>query len=249
MLKLTEAADLEKAGRSLGSFFAGQAAEIQKSYDFHKALGLHHDGLKAHHDHMHKAHTDRGAEHQAHAAGLDNADVHKAHFQKAAVHHTTVAEHHKAAAGHHEAMAAAHHAHADAMKAQLDAMKALSGDFGQTVKADGSAAGGTIDVAALAKGVGTLDERVNKLSEALLMKAFEALNTNPVIGEKIQEIVLGQVEKAVGGKLVPTEVRRVAMEFPGGGITAIPRTGAAPVPKPNVPLQFEKMFQIEEAEG
>jgi hypothetical protein len=250
MYKLSEANDLEKAGRSIGTFFAAQAAEIQKSFTFHKALAMHHDGLKARHDHLHKGHTDRAAEHKAHADGLDDGDAHKAHFHKAVLHHTSAAEHHKEAAVHHDAIAKAHHDHADSLKTQIDSLKTLSGDWGATVKADGAA--GTVDVAALAKGAGTLDERVSKLGEALLLKAFDALNTDPKIGEKIQEIVLSQVEKAVGGKLVPDNVRRFAPDIPGlpnqNVLTAIPRTGAAPLAKPNVPMQFEKMFAIDEGE-
>jgi len=248
MYKLTEAADLEKAGRSLGAFFAAQTAEIQKTYDFHKAVALHHDGLKAHHDAMHKAHADHGAAHKAHADGLDAGDAHKAFHLGAASSHAGMADCHKAAAGHHDAIGAAHHAHADALKAQLDSLKALSGDFGG-IKADGATAATPIDITALAKGEGSLDARVAKLSEALVAKAFEALNTNPAIGEKIQEIVLSQVEKAVGSKLVPTDVHRVAPDRPGLAGTLIPRFGAAPITKVNVPIQFEKMFSVDELQG
>jgi hypothetical protein len=249
MFKLTNPEDLEKAGRTIGTFFAAQAAEMQKSFTFHKALAMHHDGLHKRHTSLHKGHTDRAAEHKAHADGLDAGDPHKAHFLKAVLHHSSAAEHHLAAAEHHGEMAKAHHEHADGMKAQMDSMKALSADWGAAVKAD--TPGAPLDVAALAKGEGSLDARVAKLSEALVAKAFEALNTNPTIGEKIQEIVLAQIEKTVGGKLVPDNVHKVVPDIPGlpgsgpNVLTAVPRTGAAPIAKANVPLQFEKMFKVD----
>ena len=62
MFKLTEAADLEKASHSLGGYFAKHAEELQKTYEFHKAMSGVHEAMS-------KAHAGHAAETQAHHDG------------------------------------------------------------------------------------------------------------------------------------------------------------------------------------
>jgi hypothetical protein len=51
--------ELEKANRVLGSIFAGQIAELEKSHSFHKGLAEHHAAIAGHHDGLAKTHADR----------------------------------------------------------------------------------------------------------------------------------------------------------------------------------------------
>lgn len=234
MLKLTEAADLEKAGRSLGSYFAKQAEELQKSHAFHAAVSAHHGAMAS-------AHKVYAASNKAAGDGLSNDHELKHHFSAAHTHHTEMS-------AHHEAVAKAFHAHAEATKAELDTIKTLAADWGSAAKADGTPAptnGIPLDVAALAKGGSDLDTRIKAVSDAMMIKALEALDQDPMIAQRIQGIVLSQVEKAVGGKLVPSSISAVTPDNPR--FRAVPRGGQQPVPEqPNVPLEFQKLVAIDE---
>ncbi|MCU1317254.1 MAG: hypothetical protein JWN63_2576 [Candidatus Acidoferrum typicum] len=58
MFKLTEAADIEKAGRSIGNFFAKRLVELEDDHAFHDALAAHHQGIaQAHATHAAKLKT------------------------------------------------------------------------------------------------------------------------------------------------------------------------------------------------
>lgn len=49
-----------------------------------------------------------------------------------------------------------------------------------------------------------------------------------------------------GNELQPSPVSRVTPDIPN--LRAVPRIGAAPIPKPNVPQEFEKVFSVEAEE-
>lgn len=227
MFKLSEAADLEKAGHSIGSFFAKRAEELEKNYTFHKAMGQHHDSMS-------KAHTAHAADTQAHHDGLDNAHDMKAHLAKTAAHHVAMA-------AHHDAVAKAHHAHADTMKADVDAMKILASDWGgPAVKAangtalstTGDGSGGNMNVAAM----------LQQTSEALMKKTLDSFNTDPEVAETIRQYALKQINSVLGDKLVPDNIRGITPNFPH----PVPRAGQRPIEKPEVPLEFEKLVSIED---
>lgn len=229
MLKLTEAGDLEKASRSIGNFFAKRVQELEKSHGLHAALAAHHDAMKS-------EHTTQAAHYKATHDGMANDHELKHHFSKGHTHHTAMA-------AHHEAVSKAHAAHAESVKAEVDAMKTMAAEWGgtATTKTDG---GTPIDVRALAGGTGNLDDRIKAVSDAMMVKALEALDKDPSIAERIQNIVLGQVEKAVGGKLVPTEVSAVTSDNPRH--RAVLRPGQQPiVEKAVVPMEFEKLVDVE----
>ena len=55
MFKLMDADDLEKAGRSIGNFFAMQAQQLEDDYAVHDALAAHHQAIaQAHATHAAK---------------------------------------------------------------------------------------------------------------------------------------------------------------------------------------------------
>jgi hypothetical protein len=231
MWELTKAEDLAKAGRSMGSFFAKRAEELEKSHGFHKAVAAHHEGLA-------KEHHATAATHQAAHDALDNDHELKNCIGKAAGHHTAMA-------GHHESIAKAHHAHADAMKADLDAMKALASDWGgPTVKAaTGTPAsepgtGGSLNVATM----------LQTTSELLMKKTLDSFENDPEVAERIRKFALGQITSALGDKLVPDNVRGVITNFPN--VTLVPRAGAprAGEKTADVPLELEKVLSMGENE-
>lgn len=232
MFKLSEAADLEKAGRSLGSYFAKQAEELQKTHAFHAAAAAHHDAMKA-------AHTEHAAHHKATHDGLPDDHELKAHFAKGHTHHTSMA-------AHHEALAKAHAAHAETLKTEIDTMKALSADWGG-IAAKTAAAGDPPD---LSKTTG-IGEKFQVVTDTLVTKALEQISTSPAVAEVLERYALEHIQKLlgdkIGDKLVPTNVSALAPNRPG--LTMVPRGGQPAVPeKPNVPLEFEKLVRVDEDE-
>jgi hypothetical protein len=229
MLKLTEAADLEKAGHSLGSFFAKQAADLEKNFAFHKAVAVHHHAMAA-------AHTTHAAETKATHAGLPDDHELKSHLGK-------VAAHHEAMAIHHTAVAKAHEDHAETMKGDVDAMKVLASDWGgPTVKAaNGTPLSVPTGDGAPATGIAAM---FNQTSEALLKKTLESFDTDPQVADFVRSFALKQISTALGDKIVPDNVRGVITNFPV--VTAVPRAGQREIPKNDVPLEFEKMLSLDD---
>src|SRR5256885_9472786 len=166
-MKLTEAADLEKAGTSLAGYFAKRLDEITKTHAHHAALAAHSDAMAG-------AHKEYAAHHKATHDGLANDHELKGHFAKGHTHHTQMA-------AHHEAIAKAHGAHAETLKAEIDTLKTLTAEWGGTAKA---ATPGTAAIE-LVKTTGSLEERVKAMSDMLLSKALESINNSPVIAQKL----------------------------------------------------------------
>ncbi len=226
MFKLTEAGDLEKAGRSIGNFFTKQAQELEKSHGFHAAASAHHDAMKA-------THSEHAAHYKATHDGMANDHDMKAHMAKGHTHHTQMA-------AHHEALAKAHAAHAETLKAEIDAMKAMAAEWG----------GGTVGVVKGADGTalvvpsGGIEAMIHETTQHLTKKALESFDTDPAVQEKIREMVLKGISATLGDKIIPTAVSAVTPNRPG--ITAVPRAGApAPAEKIPVPMEFEKLADIE----
>lgn len=232
MFKLTDAADLEKAGKEIGAFFAKQAVDFEKSHSFHKAMASHHEAL-------HKAHTAHAASCADCAKAMDNSHELKGHLTKSAGDHEQMAACNKA-------MADEHAGHADHFKTQIDTMKALASQFGVGAAAKAAGAAGTT-VAELTKGEG-LDARLNNVTELLMTKAVESLNTNPAVGEAIEKIVLAQIEARIGGKLMPTQVSGVAPQNnePIPLLRAVGRSGAPTIEDKTATLEFSKVFGDDE---
>lgn len=232
MLKLTEAADLEKGGKAIGDYFAKQAAEFEKSHSFHKSMSSHHESL-------HKAHSAHAADCADCSKAMENDHELKGHMTKAAGAHEQMAACNKA-------MADEHAGHADHFKTQIDAMKALANQFGggTTAAANKTTAAGT-SVEDLAKGEG-LDARLSAVTELMMTKAVESLNTNPTVGEAIERIVLDQIEKRIGGKLQPTQISSIAPPAGDGKpqplIRSVGRPGQPTIEEKTSNLEFSKVF-------
>lgn len=231
MFELAKADDLIKAGRSMGSYFAKRAEELEKSHNFHKAVAAHHEGLS-------KEHHAAAATHQAAHDALDNSHELKNCMGKAAGHHTAMA-------GQHAAIAKAHSDHADTMKSEIDAMKVLASDWGgSAVKAANgtplseSGTGGSMNVAGM----------LQTTSELLMKKTLDSFENDPEVAERIRKFALGQITSALGDKIVPDNVRGVITTFPN--LTAVARAGAPnPADKmPEVPLEFAKLVSVEDDE-
>lgn len=230
MFKLTDAADLEKAGRSIGGFFTTEAADLEKNYAFHKAMANHHTNMAAHHDGLAKAH------HDIHAS-LGNDHEHKAFHAKAAGHHADLHKEHTAAA-------TTHSGHAETMKVKVDTMKALASEWGGVAVLAAKAAG---DAPAAGSGSGggmkSVNDMLTETSQALMAKTLASFETDPVVQETIRNLCLKQVGAVLGGTMVPDRVSGVITHFPG--ITPIPRVGAPERPaRPNVSLEFEKLVAV-----
>jgi hypothetical protein len=227
MFKLTDAADLEKAGKSIGNYFAKQAAELEKSHSLHKALAAHHEACKATHE------GTAAACKAAHEAAGDGSEV-KDHFHKSHLHHTAMA-------GHHDGFAKTHHAHAESLKAEIDALKAVAAEWGATIKADGTGAA----VVSFSKN-GSIEEKFTSVTDALVTKALEQISASPKVAELLEGAALEHVSKLINGKLgdklMPTPVSAVA---PPNTAKAVPRNGQpAAGEKANVPLEFEKLVAL-----
>src|SRR6201986_900844 len=140
VLKLTDAADLEKAGNALGAYFAKMALDFEKSHSFHKAAASHHESL-------HKAHAAHAADCTECAKAMDNDHEMKGHMTKTAGSHEQMAACQKA-------LADEHNGHADHFKTQIDTIKVLASQLGgsaPTHKA-AAAAGSGPSIADLTKG-------------------------------------------------------------------------------------------------
>ena len=162
-----------------------------------KAAGAHHESLHAHHTTMAAA---MKAKHDAMAD--DHED--KAFVGKLHEHHTQKAAIHKA-----------HSDHCMSMSKEYEAAKAEEPTTIKAVTTPVSAAGNDTG-----EGVAAL---INKTTDSLVAKALEALNSDPKVAEKIQEIVLQRVNAALGDKIVPDNVRGVVPTNPN--LKLIPRPG------------------------
>jgi hypothetical protein len=250
MFKLTETADLEKAGRSIANFIASQVADLEKSrenleknYTFHKAAAAHHEGLA-------KAHADAAATHKAAHDGLDDGDMHKTAHAALAIHHQTMSTHHDGLAKLHAAHADTMKAAADSVKADVDNKKAFAAEWGATVATQVTkAANGT----AIVVPAGGMEEKFQSVTEALVAKALESIAQSPKIHEMMENFALDHVNKLLGSKisdkLIPDQVRSIIppSEAYGSALTAVPRTGqpAMNTEKVEVPLEFEHLVKVE----
>ena len=230
MFKLTEAADLEKAGTSLGNYFHKQLEELAKTHAHHAALAAHHDAMKA-------AHTEYAAHHKATHDGMADDHDMKAHMAKGHTHHTSMA-------AHHEALSKAHASHAETLKAQIDNMKSVAADWGATAKADGT----LLTAADLSKAT-TVDAKFQIVTDNLVTKALETIATSPRVAEMLEGLALDHVNKLIGQKIGETVVPSKTLAInpnPGAGLTAVPRTGAAVAANVSkVPLEFQKFVTVE----
>lgn len=248
MFKLDNPADLEKAARSIGSFFFKQAEDLEKTFAFHKAMASHHEAMKAAHNVMHSAT-------KAHADGLAADSEHKGHFHKAAAHHQEMA-------GHHGNAADTCSGEAEKCKTQIDAMKTMASDWGVTKSespisrlARAAGASGTVPVVVpptTPTGNIMLD-MVNESAAALMAKTLSMMDTDPDCQDAMRQHVMKLLSEAVGNTVVPT-VSAVAPPRPG--VTVIPRNGQPPVTpaapvvidKSKTPAQFKKMFATDDEE-
>jgi hypothetical protein len=226
MFKLTEAADLEKAARSLGAYFSKQVEEVEKSHSFHKAMASHHEGL-------HKAHSAHAAHNKSVHDGMADSHELKHHFGKAAEHETTVANH-------HEECAKACNAQAEAMKAELDTLKTMAASWGG---APAAKAGKTLDLSGLEKKESTgnpIADMVQETTQALTKKTLESMDTDPEVQEYLRATIMKMVGDAIGDQIAGPAVSKVAPTNPA--LRTVPRPGsaAAAEKKPEVPLEFAK---------
>jgi len=231
MYKLTEPTELEKAGRSLASFFAKRVDDLEKNHAFHKAMSGHHAAAA-------ESHTNQATASKAVHDSLGDDHEMKAHLGKVHGHHTAMAVH-------HTAMSQSHASHAETMKAELAAMKALSAEWGGTAKAAGAAVGTEAHAAAASEPGTGVAAMITETTTLLTKKALESLDNDPVVQEKIREMVLKGVSAALGDKIVPDNVHGVISVWPAA--TIVPRAGAPTSPqKPNVPLEFEHLVKVED---
>jgi hypothetical protein len=230
MFKLTDAADLEKAGSSLANYFVKQIDELSKSFAHQSALAGHHAAMKA-------SHAEQADCMKAHHEGVADEDVHKGIFAKSHAHHAKMASH-------HEECAKTHGAYAESLKSQMDHMKAIASDWGATVKADGST---TMTPTDLTK-AGTVEQKFQVVTDALVTKALETITTSPKVAELLEGAALEHINKLIGekigAKLMPTPVTAINPN-PAAGLTAVPRSGAKTVEPSKVPLEFQKLVAVE----
>lgn len=232
MYKLTDPVELEKAGHSLASFFAKRAADLEKTHAHHAALGVHHDAMS-------KAHATYATQTKAVHAGLSDDHELKAHLaQKVA--------HHEAMSIHHGEIAKAHAAHAETMKTELDSMKSMSAEWGGTAKAAGAGGGAAAIVAVPGEPGSGIAGMITETTTLLTKKALESLDSDPVVQDKIREMVLKGVAAALGDKIVPDNIRGVITEWPGATIQPVPRHGQPTAKTAPVAVEFEHLVKIDD---
>ena len=238
MFKLTDAADLEKAGRSIGAFFAKRVQDLEKTHALHAAVAAHHDAMKA-------QHTTTAAQYKAHHDGLPNEDVHKAHFAHGHTHHTAMA-------AHHEAIAKAHADHAATLKTEVDAMKSMAAEWNGDAKPGAASSLFARSAAASGTPLSTpsgnpFEDMVKETTAQLAKKTLETFDNDDEVKQFMRETIMKMVGEAIGNTIVPTGVSAVTPNRPG--ISAVPRGGQpTPAAKPNVPDQFQKLVAIDDEE-
>lgn len=238
MFNLTVATDLEKAGHSIGGYFAREAEALGKSVTSHEEQATHHSGLA----NLHKAHA---ADHQAAHDALDNAHELKAHMAKGAAFHTSASEK-------HDSLHKVHSAEAEKCKASINSLKALASEWGATpggpvsslfTRAAGSGAAPTP-----APTGNVINDMVQETTVNLAKKSMELMDNDPEVKQYMRETIMKMIGETIGNTVVPTHVSGVAPAAPG--ITAVPRAGApAALPVANVPLEFQKVFAIDDDGG
>ena len=206
---------IEKTIEGLAKAASGLSQHFKKAAVHHKSVSETHTALAE----AHKAHGEFcKAKHEA----MDDGDVHKTYFGKCAALHA-------AKAAHHLTKSALHKAHAE----HLDG---LADSFGAEPEAVKVAAVKAADNDG--KGV---EELIQKTTDSLVTKALEALNNDPKVAERIQEIVLNRVNAALGDKMVPDHVRGVISDRPG--IRLVPRPGDAPISTEGVDAKLQKFVE------
>ncbi len=236
MFKLTEVTELEKAGRSLGGYFTKEVSELEKSVTSHEEQAMHHEAIA-------KAHTGRAADHQAMHEAMGNEHEMKAHMAKGAAFHTSMAEH-------HTALHKVHAAEAEKCKVAINSLKVLAGDWGGATP---GAATSLFSRSAAAAGASLtspsgnpFEDMVKETTAQLAKKTLETFDTDSEVKQFMRETIMKMVGEAIGNTIVPTNVSAVVPTAPD--ITAVPRHGqpSAVAVKPNVPLEFEKLFTVDE---
>lgn len=243
MLKLTESGDLEKAGKILGSNFAKQAEDLSKSMSHHETLKTLHGSASVTHDELKKIHGEHAELHKAAHDALDDGHPLKAHEHLKSELHKRHGEKHEELSKLHKAISEEHGRHAEHFKAQVDSLKAVAAEFGAAIpvtKAAGAAAAGAAPDSE-ATGVAAL---IQKTTEQLTVKALKTLDEDPVVQDKIREMVLKGVSEALGREPGPMPGPAAAV-YPEG-VRPVPRAGQQAIAGPTVDPEFEKLIKLDD---
>lgn len=228
-----------------------QSETLAKAGSYHKAKADLHKAAADHH-------TSHAAFHKGKADAMDDGHEMKSAMVKAHEHHTAKAAHHAELHKLHKGMAE----DCDNMKSMWDTLSTAATDpsapapVNKTTGADPAnpapaPAAGAPAPAPATNGNGNGDgvaAMINKTTDSLVTKALEALNNDPKVAERIQEIVLGRVNEALGKKVVPDNVHGVLPSVPqayGSALTPdqiVPRNGAQPIAKTAVPPEFAHLL-------
>jgi hypothetical protein len=238
MFKLTDPNDLEKAGRSMASFLAKQAEQLEKDIAYFTSEAEQSEAMS-------KAFA---------ALAKDNKDAHDAKDNdddsKAA--HGKAAESFKALSASLEARAKSERARAEVAKADLDSLKGVVAEWGGTTAAitHKAAAGANAVAAAAGAPVSNIEQMLDETKMALVQKAREMMNNDPDTLNFIKAAIVQEVQRALGNDIRPDSVKSVIPAAPaayGSGLTAVTRPGQPPMQtKPNVSLQFEHLIKVDD---
>src|SRR5580765_3839950 len=227
-MKVLTMDELAKAAGGLGGHF-GKASSMHKS-------------AAAHHESLHKHHSEMAAFSKGKHDAMDDGHEMKAYMAKAA-------EHHAAKAAHHLKLHKLHKAHGeecDDMAKTFSADKALAAAATAGAPAPAAAATPAAPAAAPTGGDG-ISAMVSETTAGLVKKSLEMLNSDPAVQDEIRKMVLEGVRSALGDKIVPTDVRAILPDMPGGSAAAPvahPRAGAPPVPTADVPPEFRALVEM-----
>lgn len=249
-IKLNDSEGLEKAGKSLGGYFAKQADELAKSQSFHENLAQHHGGASVTHDELKKAHEEHAALHEKASAALDEGHELKAHHALKAALHKAHGGHHAELTKLHKAMADAHAAQAEHYKAEVNAMKTLVSEWGGTAPAVTKTASGTPATGAdpTPSTGNPIADMVQETTKNLTKMTLESMGNDPEVKQFMRSEIMKMVSEAIGAqlgdKLVPTSARATLPL----GIRPVERPGQRAVVKsnePEVPIEFEDLVKLD----
>lgn len=254
MFKLNDAESLEKAGKSMGGFFAKQADELAKSQSFHENLSGHHATASVTHDELKKTHEEHAELHQKAHDSLDDGHELKAHQAlKAALHKKNAAQH-EALSKMHKALSEAHSAQAEHYKAEINAMKSIAAEWGVTksvvIPAPGTPAPGSVTLTSTGNPIADM---VQETTRDLTKMTLESMRSDPEVQTFMRGEIIKMVSEAIGSqlsdKLVPS--RATSIPLPPG-IRSIVRPGQPEIGKGSggdgnseVPLEFEEMLKVD----
>jgi len=213
----------------------------------------HFAAAAAHHEAMFKAHTEMASKAKSKHDSLDDGDVHKAFYATIVETETGLAKSEKAMFEHNTAMAAECEKSENPAPAPAPAPAPVATATSDFIKigttADGhdifrkatdeekKAAGAPAPTTEAPKAT-SLDEMMESTKKALVEKALSSLTTDDTVAAAIKEMVLDQVAKALGDKMIPTNVRSIIPDAPGGSATPknklVPRAGEQPIDTSNL---------------